>query len=175
VDRDIIAQRLQEDVAESKGKVYKRIADYLSLRSTGKQIHHKNPVTCVCLHGVNLYTACKNGVIEKWDITDLGKPRKAAHIDRIRDKKVFKGHTDDVLSMTLTSDGKFLTTGGTDKRICIWQTSTMTHLKTFTQHRGPIMVPPPPQVILTSRVWHAVPRQINFTQPVRTVRLNSGQ
>jgi len=141
VDRDIIAQRLQEDVAELKGKVYKRIAHAISVRSIGKQIHHKNPVTGVCVHGNNVYTACKNGIIEKWDISDVDKPRKVTHIDRIRDKKVFTGHIDDVLSMALTSDGKFLATGGTDKRICVWQTSTMTLLKTFTQHRGPIMVP----------------------------------
>ena len=132
--------------------MYKRIADTLSLRSIGKQIHHKNPVTCCCVYGINLYTACKNGIIEKWDISDLDKARKVAHIDRIRDKKVFTGHTDDVLSMTLTSDGKFLATGGTDKRICIWQTSTMTHLKTFTQHRGPIMVFQPCFLKLMSRV-----------------------
>jgi WD40 repeat protein len=42
--------------------------------------------------------------------------------------------------MTIGGDGKRLATGGTDKRICIWDTSTMTHLKTFTQHRGPVMV-----------------------------------
>ena len=42
--------------------------------------------------------------------------------------------------MAIGGDEKRLATGGSDKRICIWDTSTMTHLKTFTQHRGPVMV-----------------------------------
>jgi WD40 repeat protein len=66
-----------------------------------------------------------------------------AYIGREKDKKVFTGHFDDILSMTISGDGKFLATGGSDKRICIWQTSTMAHLKTFTQHRGPVMVATP--------------------------------
>ena len=137
VDRDIIAQRLQEDVAESKGKVYKHIASSLSAPSIGKQIHHKNPVTCIVQHGTYLYTACKNGIIQQWNISDMSK---LAHIGRVENKKVFTGHTDDILSMAISGDGKFLATGGKDKRICIWNTSTMDHLKTFTQHRGPVMV-----------------------------------
>jgi len=140
VDREIIAQRLQEDVAEAKGKVYKHIAASLSVRSIGKQIHHKNPVTCVTQYRYNLYTACKNGVVEKWDITNTDRPVRVNHIYRIKGKKDFTGHTDDIISMAISGDGKRLATGGSDKRICIWETSTMTHLKTFTQHRGPVMV-----------------------------------
>jgi ribosomal RNA-processing protein 9 len=140
VDRDIIAQRLQEDVAESKGKVYKHIASSLSSPSIGKQIHHKSPVTCISQYGMYLYTACKNGIIEKWNVSESHHPKRVARIAREKDKKVFTGHTDDVLAMTISGDGKFLATGGKDKRICVWETSTMNHLKTFTQHRGPIMV-----------------------------------
>ena len=80
VDRDIIAQRLQEDVAESKGKVYKHIASSLSTPSIGKPIHHKNPVTCIAQHGTFLYTACKNGVIQQWNISDMSN---SAHIGRV--------------------------------------------------------------------------------------------
>ena len=137
VDRDIIAQRLQEDVAESKGKVYKHVASSLSTPSIGKSIYHKSPVTCIAQYGTFLYTACKNGVIRQWNISDMSK---SAHIRRVENKKVFTGHTDDILSMAISGDGKFLATGGQDKRICVWNTSTMNHLKTFTQHRGPVMV-----------------------------------
>lgn len=153
VDRDIIAQRLQEDVAESKGKVYKHIASSLSTPSIGKQIHHKNPVTCVAQYGIYLYTGCKNGIIEQWNITDTHHPTRVARTGRVKDKKVFTGHIDDILSIAISGDGKFLATGGKDKRICIWQTSTMIHQKTFTQHRGPIMVYPHLQFpVLMNRV-----------------------
>ena len=140
VDRDIISQRLQEDVAESKGKVYKHIASSLAIRSIGKQIHHKNPVTCITMYGRYFYTGCKNGIVEKWDMTDILHPQRLVHINRLKNKKDFAGHTDDVLSIAISGDGKLVATGGSDKRICIWETSTMKHLKTFTQHRGPVMV-----------------------------------
>ena len=61
-------------------------------------------------------------------------------VRRVRDKKDFKGHLDDVLCMAISSDGGRLATGGSDKRICVWSTHSMEHLKTFTQHRGPVMV-----------------------------------
>jgi ribosomal RNA-processing protein 9 len=140
IDRDIIAQRLKEDVAETKGRIFKFIASSLRLHSFGKWIQHKNPVTCVCVYGQYVYTGCKNGVIEKWDISHIQKPTRITHINREKNTKVFTGHFDDILCMAISGEGKFLATGGSDKRICIWQTSTMTHLKTFTQHRGPVMV-----------------------------------
>jgi ribosomal RNA-processing protein 9 len=122
--------------------VYKHIASSLTIRSIGKQIHHKNPVTCVTHYGNYFYTGCKNGIVEKWDITDILHPQRLAHINRLKTKKDFSGHTDDVLSIAISGEGKFLATGGSDKRICIWETSTMKHLKTFTQHRGAVMVLP---------------------------------
>ena len=164
VDRDIIAERLQQDVAESKGKVYKYIATSLSISLIGKPIHHKNPVTCVAQHGEYLYTACKNAVIEQWDMKYIHNPTRIAHINRVEDKKVFTGHTDNILSMAISGDGKFLATGGNDKRICVWNTSTMTHLKTFTQHRGPVIVPL--HTFHTDlRVLHAAYQRINSILP----------
>ena len=164
VDRDIIAERLQQDVAESKGKVYKYIATSLSTSLIGKPIHHKNPVTCVAQHGEYLYTACKNAVIEQWDMKYIHNPTRIAHINRVEDKKVFTGHTDNILSMAISGDGKFLATGGNDKRICVWNTSTMTHLKLFTQHRGPVIVPL--HTFHTDlRVLHAAYQRINSILP----------
>ena len=142
IDRDIIAQRLKEDVAETKGKVYKHVANSLTLRSVARPIYHKNPVTCVAVYESCLYTTSKNGVIEKWDIKDFRDSVRLTQINRQRDKKNFAGHTGDILSLAISGDGKFLATGGADKRICVWETSSMGHLKTFTQHRGPVMVYP---------------------------------
>jgi ribosomal RNA-processing protein 9 len=138
IDRDIIAQRLQEDVAESKGKVYKHIANKLSLSTIGKPIQHRHPVTCVAQHRTHFYTGSKDGVITKWSMKD--KPERLVHINRQQNKKDLSGHNDDVLSMAISGDGNLLATAGQDKRICIWDTASMKHLKTFTQHRGPVMV-----------------------------------
>lgn len=145
MDREIISQRLQQDIAETKGKVYKHIATSLSLTSPPKRraIQVKNPVTSVAQYKHNIYIGCKNGIIEKWDISSE-IPVRTEQVRRVRDKKVFTGHLDDVLCMAISSDGGRIATGGSDKRICVWNTDTMQHLKTFTQHRGPVMVPPFP-------------------------------
>jgi WD40 repeat protein len=95
-------------------------------------------------------------------MTDILHPQRLVHINRLKNKKDFAGHTDDVLSIAISGDGKILATGGSDKRICIWETSTMKHLKTFTQHRGPVMVLTP-CIVLISRALHADYLQINFT------------
>jgi WD40 repeat protein len=121
--------------------MYKHIASSLSLPIINKRIPQRRPVTCVSHKGSRLYVSCKEGIIEAWDITEVDQPSKLFQISRRKDKKALDGHLDDILSMTISGDGKFLATGGTDKRICVWDTDTMTHLKTFTQHRGPVMVP----------------------------------
>lgn len=164
MDKDIIAERLKEDVAEMKGKVYKHIADSLALRIAHKPILHKYPVTSVCVHGENMYTGCKDGVIEKWDLSDSRRPKKVAHVPRAKDKKVFKGHMKDVLCLAISSDGKRLASGGGDKRICVWDTAAMTPLKTFTQHRGPIMVCPQ-SMLLMFRVLLVVHQQARYIPP----------
>lgn len=96
------------------------------------------------------------------------------HINRIKDKKNLAGHNDDIISMAIGGDGKRLATGGSDKRICIWDTSSMTHLKTFSQHRGPVMVL---NFLFksNSRVLLVVHLQIKSILRARIARLNYGQ
>jgi ribosomal RNA-processing protein 9 len=174
IDRDIIAERLQEDVAESEGRVYKYIASSMQFCTVGEPLHHKNPVTCVCVSGQNLYTGSKAGTLEKWDISDPRNPKRISQIKRERDKKVMSGHCDDILAIAITSDGQRLATGGADKRICVWQTSTFTHLKTFTQHRGPVMVILTFITKLMVRVSLPIWPQITFTPPATTAHLKCG-
>jgi WD40 repeat protein len=136
-------------------------------------MHHKNPVTCVAQYRTHVYTGSKNGIVEKWDIKDTRRPVRLNPVNREKNKLVLGGHIDDVISIALSNEGKFLATGGTDKRICIWATSTMTHLKTFSQHRGPVMVIY--RVLLSNiRVLSAVPQPTNCTPQVPIERLNYG-
>lgn len=48
------------------------------------------------------------------------------------------GHTKNILSVAVSPSGKFLATGGEDKKLIIWDAATLTPLKTFTQHRDAI-------------------------------------
>jgi WD40 repeat protein len=146
VDREIISQRLQQDIAESKGKVYKHLATTLVLNKSAIKllIATKNPVTCVAESNKTVFLGCKNGIIEKWDID--GKPVRTGLVRRVKGKRAFGGHADDVLCMALGGNGKVVATGGRDKRICVWETETMRLLKTFTQHRGSVLVSPLPHL-----------------------------
>ena len=50
--------------------------------------------------------------------------------------KVFKGHTDDVHSLTLSNDGRILYSGSSDKTIKVWDIASATCLTTFEGHTG---------------------------------------
>ncbi len=59
----------------------------------------------------------------KLDMTDMGIA-----------KKTFKGHSDDVNSVSFSNDGKFIASGSKDKTVKIWDFSTEKLLKEFKGH-----------------------------------------
>lgn len=46
-----------------------------------------------------------------------------------------KGHMDEVLALALSSDGKYLASGGKDRRVCVWDAEKFEWIKTF---KGPM-------------------------------------
>ena len=51
-----------------------------------------------------------------------------------------KGHTDEVLALALSSDGKYLVSGGRDRRLAVWDAETHTWIRSFGGHRDIISV-----------------------------------
>ena len=51
-----------------------------------------------------------------------------------------QGHTDEVLALAVSPDGKYLASGGRDRIVCIWDTETNKWLKGFSGHRDTISV-----------------------------------
>lgn len=86
---------------------------------------HKSPVTVSRISDdeTTIYSAGKDCCIVKWDL-ESGK--KLAVYKGYRGKKndqaKFPGHSDHVLALSLTSDGKFLASGGKDKMVLVWET-----------------------------------------------------
>lgn len=92
--------------------------------------------------GSYLFTSGKEGHIIKWDLT-TGK--KVATFYKIREPKSADrkgkgkaapdaeatGHTDEVLSLALSGDGKLLASAGRDRRLCLWDTESDSFVKTF--------------------------------------------
>lgn len=162
LDRDLIADRLKEDVAEAKGKIYRRLADELDFQDAEHTFFRANQhsFTGVAVKEPYAYTVSKDGAIIKWELSkpehcikqsDGPRPTNVAHRKRPKQMKFTKGdrkrgrdqkyqhHTGAILCCVISPDGRFLATGGDDKRLIIWDPSTLEPLKVFGQHRDKVV------------------------------------
>ncbi|KAJ4300872.1 pre-rRNA processing protein [Kalmusia sp. IMI 367209] len=161
VDRDLIAERLKEDVAETKGKIYRNIAEELDFEHAshvlGKSGLQKAITGCV-LRLPHAWTISKDLVVEKWEIADPSiynaqnadrptniTPRrspkrlfwKKGNKNRKGDKD-YLGHTGEIISIAVSDSGRFLATGDKHARLIIWDADTLTPRKLFTRHRDAV-------------------------------------
>ncbi|KAL9709388.1 pre-rRNA processing protein [Leucoagaricus gongylophorus] len=156
IDKELISSRLKQDILSHSGKVYLFIADSFSpllsdlatlpiLRTRGHRFSVTSAVTSPSSEF--LYTSGKEGSIIKWHLatgkrlTTLHKVRKSRSNDKpsLSTTSVVPpveiGHTDEVLVLSLSSDGKYLVSGGRDRRLIVWNADTLTHIKSF---QGPM-------------------------------------
>ncbi|KAG9044369.1 pre-rRNA processing protein [Tulasnella sp. UAMH 9824] len=149
VDREILESRLQKDVLEHSGKVHVYVADSVgsnvkdapSTRLRG----HKMPVTAAVMSedGHTLFSASKDGSIVKWDlitgkrIFTVFKKRRPPPDAKGKGKEpvVIEGHTDEVLALAMSSDGKYLASGGKDRKVVVWDAQQFKWLKSFGGHK----------------------------------------
>ncbi|RKP06468.1 WD40-repeat-containing domain protein, partial [Thamnocephalis sphaerospora] len=83
-----------------------------------------------------LYTGSKDGSIVKWDLS-LSKKVKVFPGGR-KGTSGFPGHTDHVLALAVSSDGRYMASGGRDRAIHIWSVQDDKLLTTFRQHKDGI-------------------------------------
>ena len=150
-----MGDRLKEDTIEGKGKLYRWVAEELDWRGAewSQFRHHQKSVTGVAVSGENAYTVGKDAVLVKWRLPQHeDKDTFGFHI-RNRPKKVLasrtfgkqndptniNSHKGSILCVAASSDGRFVATGGADRKIIVWDGSTLNPLKTFTQHRDAVI------------------------------------
>ncbi|KAH8908702.1 WD40 repeat-like protein [Coniochaeta sp. PMI_546] len=164
IDRDMIAERLIEDAAETKGKVYRHLAQSLDFEKASHTMFRWNTenVTSVALCSPYAYTTSKDGYLVKWKLQDLPKdqypqttnkkPKKPPPPPRRRPERIasvrsepskakdrtFQGHTGGILVVAASQDGKFVVTGGSDKRLVVHDAETLKPLRAFTHHRDAV-------------------------------------
>ncbi|KAK3677744.1 pre-rRNA processing protein [Recurvomyces mirabilis] len=161
VDRENLAQRmgdrLKEDTAESKGKLYRWMANDLDWGRAEQKVARTdgNSMTSVAMQGRYIYTVDKDMAISKWELPDHQMPAvngKQIGRQRSKPKRVkytrgnrkgkndrdFLHHSNAILCIAASDDGKFVATGGMDKRLLIWDAATLKPLKAFTQHRDAV-------------------------------------
>jgi len=164
IDRDLIAERLKEDVAESKGRLYRNLAVELSFQQASHTLFRNDSetVTSIATCPPYAYTVSKDIWLIKWRLQDLPadqwpakngkKPKKPPPPPRRRPEKVasvkgnkkkakdktYQGHVDAILTVAASQDGKFVVTGGRDRRIIVWNAEDLKPLRVFTQHRDAV-------------------------------------
>ncbi|TVY84783.1 putative WD repeat-containing protein [Lachnellula suecica] len=164
IDRDLIAERLQEDVAESKGRMYRTLAGELQFEQASYSWFKSNTasITSIATCTPYAYTVSKDLWLVKWRIQELPKdqwkPKKgkkqkkpppppkrkpdmiqSVRGDMRREKdSSYKGHTDAILTVAASEDGNFVVTGGKDRKIIVWDAQSLTPLRTFSQHRDAV-------------------------------------
>jgi len=162
IDKDMIAQRLREDVDEVKGRQYRLIASKLDFSAATHCVFRADTdaTTSVAIRAPYIYTASKDKTLIKWELMSpeptpaKSRPSKRPlPPPRRRPKQLLyvrgvmvnasspqqHGHTAPILSLAASPCGTYVATGSsTDRRLIIWSASTLTPLKTFTTHRDSV-------------------------------------
>ncbi|KAI9658856.1 MAG: pre-rRNA processing protein [Alyxoria varia] len=163
VERDLISRRLKEDVAENKGRIYRKIADELDYERARKTFFGADTeaTSGVAVCPPYVYTvSAKDKTLIKWELhphqwgsaaAAVGKDGKEMH-QRTRPKQLLytrgnkkkkKGdssihHTGAILCVVASADGKFVATGGHDKKLILWDATNLKPIKMFHQHRDAV-------------------------------------
>ncbi|KAH8693612.1 small nucleolar ribonucleoprotein complex subunit [Talaromyces proteolyticus] len=163
IDRDLIAERLKEDVDEAKGRIFRKIASQLDFSAAQHSFFRADThsTTAIAVHPPYAYTVSKDRTLIKWELatprtdkpsTSSGDNDRRKHPGRKKPKNLkfvkglrkarpsgdVQGHTGNILTVAVSPSGKFVATGGQDKKLIIWDAETLTPMKTFTQHRDAV-------------------------------------
>lgn len=151
-ERDsLVAKILQQEQLEDSGRVRRLIASRVQKPEGADNFRvlmkHRQSVTAVALSEDDLkgYSASKDGTIVQWEV-DGGKTEKyrwpsdeilKSHGVKDPQSRATK-HSKHVLALAVSSDGRYLASGGLDRHVHIWDTRTREHIQAFQGHRGPI-------------------------------------
>lgn len=161
IDRDRIAERLKEDVAENKGRLYRHIASSFDFTQAIKSPFKANTLctTSIAVCPPYAYTVSKDITLIKWQLPTPALPTKKPTSKNKNPRPLprrptkllstkgyphtpstpdLKHHTAAILTVAASPDGRFVATGGLDKRLIIWSAADLTPLKIFSQHRDAI-------------------------------------
>ncbi|XP_068702337.1 U3 small nucleolar RNA-interacting protein 2-like isoform X1 [Montipora foliosa] len=141
INHDAIAHRLKQDVLEQTGRLQKRVASqYIQPPQDAVRVlkGHQLSVTCLCVSPDDkfVFSGSKDCSIIKWDIETGCKQGKISGCHKANDGH--KGHMGHVLCLAVTSDNKYLASGGRDRVVHIWDATSLCHLHTFRGHKDAV-------------------------------------
>ncbi|KAJ2712571.1 pre-rRNA processing protein, partial [Coemansia spiralis] len=149
IDRDLIAERLLTDAQERSGRWSRRIAvGFARAAEEEPEVRvlrngHRLPVTSVAVtpDGRFVYSGSKDGSLIKWQRESGAKLKVFYGQNRGKKRQAPSyrlGHCDHILAIAVSSDSKFVATGGRDRRIHIWSVDGDAHLGVFHQHKDSV-------------------------------------
>ncbi|KAL2927457.1 hypothetical protein RDABS01_019788 [Bienertia sinuspersici] len=154
----LVAKILQQEQLEESGRVRRLIASKLQkpkhMEEPRLLLKHRQSVTAVALSDDDRrgFSASKDGYVAHWDV-EAGKAEKylwpsdeVLKLHELRSPaanlKKTKGrtpkHSKSILALAVSSDGRFLATGGLDRHVHLWDTRTREHIQALPGHRGPV-------------------------------------
>lgn len=152
-ERDsLVAKILLQEQMEESGRVRKLIASRVQKPETSDGfrvlVKHRQSVNAVALSEDDLrgFSASKDGTIVHWDVGS-GKTEKylwpseeilKSHGAKDPQGRAVKKHSKQVLSLAVSSDGRYLASGGLDRHVHLWDTRTREHIQAFPGHRAPV-------------------------------------
>ncbi len=147
-----MGERLKQDTAESKGKLYKWIADDLDWRGAKAQVlrpgHAIKSVTGVAMQGRYVYGVSKDFQLVKWEAPDTMQDARKRQSKKWKVVKTSYGkrkekkamcHNAAILCVAASEDGKFVVTGGADDKLVVWDAASLEPLRAFTHHRDSVL------------------------------------
>nr|POE58534.1 putative wd repeat-containing protein c2e1p5.05 [Quercus suber] len=155
-----MGDRLKEDTAEGRGKLYRWIAEEAdwsgATKRTAKVDRGNKNITGVAIQGQYMYAVSKEMVLTKWELpllrsskdegkhTERGRstPKRLLFVRgdrRQRENRDYQGHDRQILCIAASQDGKFVATGGADNKLIVWDAATLKPLKVFFQHRDSVI------------------------------------
>ncbi len=150
--------------AETKGRLYRHIAAEFAI-SNAVTTHFRSDTdttTSIAVCPPYVYTVSKDITLVKWELPTPSpqpklsrpnkSPKRAPPPKARRPKKLlstrgnrkkasdssYNHHTGPILTVAASSSGKFVATGGADKRLIVWSAADLTPLRAFTQHRDAV-------------------------------------
>lgn len=141
IDNENIAKRLQQDILEARGKVFRKIAkEYTGLQA--KRIRSLKGInstpTCVAITPDFVLAGFKSGDILQWETASGKLVHTFAHARKVSKASEASGHFGHVLAIAVSPDGKYLVSGGSDKLLIVWNLDKGKLSTVFTSHRGAV-------------------------------------
>lgn len=147
----LVAKILQQEQLEDSGRVRRLIASKLQKPEIDEElkvlVKHRQSVTAVAISDDDLrgFSASKDGSICHWDV-ETGKGEKYLWPNEeflkshgVKDPQGrAKKHSKHVLALAISTDGRYLATGGLDRHVHLWDTRTRGYIQAFPGHRGPV-------------------------------------